>query len=1574
MANLIVTNANDSGTGSLREAVEIAKSGDTIQVSSKLKNQTIKLTSGEIKFDNKDLTIDGSNASNLSISGNNNSRIFNIESKPPDLTSDVTIKNLTLTEGKSSGEGESAGGGAIHAQGRTILTVENVDFIDNEATSHGGGAIYARFRSDVTVSDSKFEGNTASGDTGRGGGAIAVASEGSLTVKDSEFLDNQGTQGGAINTLLSEFTIEGSTFTGNSTTKNGGAIFTDGASPGGPNGTETGTITIRDSQFEENQGVGAGGSLYLYTYRGDDILIEDSTISNNTVTKADSGLAMGGGIHTGGGSSEGSVTIRNSEISDNSSNTGGGIHYEGGKTLDIENSVLSGNETSSGGAIYSTSKSAIDINASTITDNVARDKDGAIFADRSDDITLTHSIVANNSSNNGRQTTIQLNDGGGNVEFPAPKSGEKVVKGSQVIDPSENPNIDAGATLDSEPEPSAKAPSSPPLIDSGSSGGSNSTGGNDDDAISETDSLRLKDVAGKDGPAITNPDAAESEKSASIADAKPETAMKASKGDVWYVDAKAGEAGDGTDNDPFSSIQAAVDVADAGDEIIVREGTYREAIDLKSSGTKEAPITLRAETGADVVVKGSRLVSDWSPVTTVGDSANKTYKASDWFAERVWEWDSRWTDSDPTNDEGDARTKAKNLLFVNGEYYEEVPSYSNSKPLEPGQFYIDRGAGGKSLHDVYVRLYDDSDPSNKIVEAASDRTLGELLHTQGQDHWNIEGIDFTQAANAQQHFGAVRISGAEDNKSESITVRDVNVSNVASAGISLSGSNHLVEHSTFNNNGQLGVHSAGAKDTIVRYSELANNNKLEGKNYSTGWEAGATKIVRSDGFVFDNMHVHDNYGSGLWFDVENRNATISNSVLHDNKHGIHYEISYTGKIYNNLIVNNDKQTKQASNTGIGIFVSAAGGNEIYNNTIWGNEKDGILIGEPRQGVRGDGGGNWVGPYSNNVYNNILANNQAEGNSNAYGLRRSVGKNNENTVFKNSKNPENKTVIELLQEKNPYYTFDPNKINSSDNNLFYQREGREKLGGGHKNLAEWQAADGGQYDANSIEADPLLLDPEAGDFRLADDSPAHSIQAGADVEVAAGDALVGRWTLDAITNGAVKNKSFRRGDDGAVVNAKLTEGAAGKALRFNGNAHVELPSNSETPLINSEKGSVSLWFRTDHDQAAPAMLFYADDSATGSSAKNELSLSLTDDNALQFQIEGGSQAVEITSTAAYNDGQWHHATATWDIDGEAQLYINGDLIGAQTHDANRFQSEQPVRLGAANKAGQAAFTGDLDEVLIYDRPLENFEVWSLHEEPVSSSPFELPSLPKSAPEPAPRPAPQPVEPADGKLVSWLNFDAVEDSTATDSAPGNDNPATLVGGITTTQGIKGKAIALKGQGQYAAIANTPEINLGVHKQRTVSLWFRADETATETRKQVLYEEGGSQRGLNAYLHEGELYVGGWNEPAKESSWDGTWLSTDKVSANQWHHVALVLNGSDSVSPNAITAYLDGEQFGQGEGSQLWQHPGKIGLGSINGATQFHDGTEPGKGHGLVGALDEVKIFNSALDTGQVQSLAA
>lgn len=172
---------------------------------------------------------------------------------------------------------------------------------------------------------------------------------------------------------------------------------------------------------------------------------------------------------------------------------------------------------------------------------------------------------------------------------------------------------------------------------------------------------------------------------------------------------------------------------------------------------------------------------------------------------------------------------------------------------------------------------------------------------------------------------------------------------------------------------------------------------------------------------------------------------------------------------------------------------------------------------------------------------------------------------------------------------------------------------------------------------------------------------------------------------------------------------------------------------------------------------------------------------------------------------------------------------------------------------------------------------------------------------------------------------------------------------------------------------AIAPSPDIDTLRQAERSVMVKFKAEDTS---QRQVIYEEGGDLRGLNIYLDQGKLYVGGWNRPESESGWQGTFLATKgnaKILTDQWHEVVLTLNSQpdQQVQPNAFKAYLDGQLIGEGEGSQLWAHGGGgIGIGKVNRATRFHDGkSSANTDYGFKGSVEELQVLNRSLDSSEV-----
>ena len=94
-ATFTVSNTSDSGAGSLRQAIlgaNAAPGADEITFAQL--HGTITLTSGQLDITD-DLTIAGPGAKELAVSGNDSSRVFDVEGS----TTSVTITGVTVTHG-----------------------------------------------------------------------------------------------------------------------------------------------------------------------------------------------------------------------------------------------------------------------------------------------------------------------------------------------------------------------------------------------------------------------------------------------------------------------------------------------------------------------------------------------------------------------------------------------------------------------------------------------------------------------------------------------------------------------------------------------------------------------------------------------------------------------------------------------------------------------------------------------------------------------------------------------------------------------------------------------------------------------------------------------------------------------------------------------------------------------------------------------------------------------------------------------------------------------------------------------------------------------------------------------------------------------------------------------------------------------------------------------------------------------------------------------------------------------------------------------------------------------------------
>jgi len=456
-AGFSVTNSNDSGPGSLREAIAEANANsgdDEITIASGL--STIVLTSGQLTV-TETVTIIGP-AVGQTISGNSQSRVFGVT----DQGATLTLRNLTLTDGSTTANGQNPAtcetgtgrGGAICALGDLVLENTTVSSSSTSGMDADGGGIFALNGADFT--NCTVTGNTTDGD-GADGGGLFIDNTGTLescTISNN-VTSGENADGGGIYAYsginLTDSVVDGNKvlgnysygaglferFTGDSATITNSAIV-DNASYAfygrGGGAYLSANAMLRDTTISSNdthEPSSRGGGLVL----GDNSTLINSTVSNNTTWGSNS---QGGGIYQRAGT----LHVINSTITLNgviNSGGGGGIdlinRFEPGvsATLNLESSFLAGNHSPAGN-FESGGDDVLTVNAShSVFGDPPEEVNGISTAVIFDDTLMLGSVA----------------DNGCTQPAGAPGSQEcvgthAIPDGSPIIDAGDNPQALAG--------------------------------------------------------------------------------------------------------------------------------------------------------------------------------------------------------------------------------------------------------------------------------------------------------------------------------------------------------------------------------------------------------------------------------------------------------------------------------------------------------------------------------------------------------------------------------------------------------------------------------------------------------------------------------------------------------------------------------------------------------------------------------------------------------------------------------------------------------------------------------------------------------------------------------------------------------------------------------------------------------------------------------------------------------------------------------------------------------------------------------------------------------------------------
>ncbi|OIN59893.1 beta strand repeat-containing protein [Arsenicibacter rosenii] len=306
-------------------------------------------------------------------------------------------------------------GGVFNTNGSMNLMLSNSDLSQNIASNSNGGVVYAGSLTAVVTSCTVSQNSANSS-----GGALYSQGVTALTLTNGDIRNNSSSNsnGGFLYAQSSlNVWMDGVRMEQNKANNSGGAVYSSGF----------GTLSAKNSVFNQNQVILSGNGGVFYFSSGIDATITSSSVTQNSAPN--SGAALYGGyggtshfaidnslfsqnlVSQGGNggvlyvSSTLAATITSTTMSQNTSPSGGAAiaASSGSTTFVTDNSYFTGNivtQGGTGGALY-LNGGITSIKNSVFTGNRSPNPGGAIYVGSPTALTVANTLIQQNSVGQG---------------------------------------------------------------------------------------------------------------------------------------------------------------------------------------------------------------------------------------------------------------------------------------------------------------------------------------------------------------------------------------------------------------------------------------------------------------------------------------------------------------------------------------------------------------------------------------------------------------------------------------------------------------------------------------------------------------------------------------------------------------------------------------------------------------------------------------------------------------------------------------------------------------------------------------------------------------------------------------------------------------------------------------------------------------------------------------------------------------------------------------------------------------------------------------------------------------------
>jgi hypothetical protein len=407
---------------------------------------------------------------------------------------------------------------------------------------------------------------------------------------------------------------------------------------------------------------------------------------------------------------------------------------------------------------------------------------------------------------------------------------------------------------------------------------------------------------------------------------------------IYYVsDSSGNDANNGGEPNPFKTIQAASNVAQPGDTILVHPGIYRERISPPRGGLSASkPILYRSIVPKQAIIRGS---IPWQPVnqylykniyygpidssvftdTSAIDGANPFLVP---FCVTPY-----GRNGAPESIGGDKTADPKMVyslgqVFSNDIMMKQCPFLSEMEYTNESWYY------DISTNLLYVNLGEPKE--NCQIEITNQRRLF-APHTRQLRYITIDGFVIERCGNQypnqfwvvsqNQQAGMIGTRSGRYWTIQNNIIRyaagvgidwgnegGANQDLETGSNVSSSGSyGHIIQNNEICDNGAAGTASYMGKNFTFSNNLVERNNNLKfyGKKR---WESAGLKIHCPTNSVISNNIIRNNYCNGIWCDQgAGYNSIFKNNLILNNEgYGLNFEIGFgtAGKVLNNIFDGN----------------------------------------------------------------------------------------------------------------------------------------------------------------------------------------------------------------------------------------------------------------------------------------------------------------------------------------------------------------------------------------------------------------------------------------------------------------------------------------------------------------------------------------------------------------------------------------------------------------------------------------------------------------------------------------------